>query len=91
MDTTFILNMFLLFGMCIVMAIMQRKGMLTANRFSLIVVAYISYFAISAIAANHLLFTKGDLEFGALLLLGIWIIVYPMARWIYRRWHSRNR
>ncbi len=91
MDITFIFDMFLLFGICIVMAIMQKKGMLTANRFALILVAYFSYFAISAVNADHLLLSQGDVEFEALLLIGIWIVVYPMARWIYGQWHSRNR
>ncbi|MBV6397626.1 MAG: hypothetical protein HFACDABA_03240 [Anaerolineales bacterium] len=90
MEATFNMNMVILLGICIVMAIMQKKGMMTTNRFGLICVAYFSFFALSAMNADRSSLSRGDAEFEALMLLGIWVFVYPMARWLYGKWHSRN-
>ena len=90
METPFVLAIVILFGLCIIMASMQKKGTLTANRFALICVAYFSYFAISAINADHPLLSTGDLKFEIMLLFGIWIFVYPMARWLYGQWNSQS-
>lgn len=90
MDITFISNMLILFGICIVIAIMQKKGMMTANRFALILAAYFLYFTTSAINAVDLSVSQRDLKFEVLLSFGISVFVYLMARWIYGQWYSRN-
>ncbi|HXF84639.1 MAG TPA: hypothetical protein VNK49_04555 [Anaerolineales bacterium] len=90
MEIAFIWNMVLLLGVGVFIGIMQRSGRMTANRFALIAVAYLSYFAMSALHADAAPLSPGAKRFEIGLLFGIWILGYPMARWIYGQWHSQD-
>jgi hypothetical protein len=88
MDIAFVWNMVLLLGVGVFIGIMQRLGRMTSNRFALIAVAYLSIFAMSALHADPAPLSPGARRFEVVLLLGIWILGYPMARWIYEQRHS---
>lgn len=89
-DIAFIWNMILLLGVGVFIGIMQKLGRMTANRFALIAVAYLSLFAISALHADPAPLSPGARRFEIALLFGLWILGYAMARWIYGQWHSQD-
>ena len=91
MDIAFIWNMVLLLGVGVFIGIMQRIGRMTANRFALIAVAYMSFFAMSALHADPAPLSPSAKRFEVVLLLGIWVVGYLLVRWIYGQWHSQDR
>ena len=90
MDIAIVWNIVLLLGVGVFIGIMQKLGRMTANRFALIAVAFLSFFAISALHADLIPLSPGATRFEIVLLVGIWALGYPLARWIYGQWHSQN-
>ncbi len=70
-------------GMLWLQASWRRQGVLTANRFALFQVAFLSLFVltVSLIAVPRM---DGKL-IGTVLSLLLWPIGYPFARWLYRQ------
>lgn len=90
MDAPFILNMILLLGVVVLIRGMERNGRMTANRFGLITVAFLSYFVLSAFHSGTESLSPGAIRFEIFLFFGIWIIGYPLARWMYGQWKPKD-
>ena len=90
MDIAFIWSMVVLLGVGVFIGIMQRMGKMNASRFALIAIAYLSYFAWSALHANPTPLSPGAKRFEIAFFLGIWILGYPLAHWIYGQLHHQN-
>jgi ABC-type Fe3+ transport system permease subunit len=71
------------FGLLWLQATWYKNGQLTESRFALFQIAYWSLFTITAFLAIST--TSEVTIIGIIVAVLLWVLGYPMARWIYRQ------
>lgn len=88
MDLTIIWLVIALFAVIIFLGVMKKQGKLTEIKFAVILIAYWSYFSLSAMHFFSYAWTsKHILLFGLSSLLVWWTLGYQFARWLYRQFN----